>query len=267
MTFLVTGARGLVGRTVIDRLRAAGHAVRAVSSRPEDTELPADVAVAATDPDDPGSYAAALDGVDRVFLYAASPGLEHFLAAARAAGVGHIVLLSSIAAEAPGNPIGDRHLAVEGPLRESGLPLTILRPGAFASNARLWRDSIAAERVVRHPFPDVQQNPIHEADLADAAVAALTEPGHAGAIYPLTGPESLSFRAMIDILAEAVGEPIRLERIGYDEAAEFVFRPVLDLWAAAGTGPAPVGPTVESVTGPPGRTFAEWAADHAAEFR
>ncbi|MCM6773119.1 NAD(P)H-binding protein [Nocardia sp. CDC159] len=267
MTCLVTGARGIVGRTVIDRLRAAGIPVRAASSRPGDTALPAEVEVVGLDPQRPATYTTALDGVERVFMYAAAEGLEHFIAAAKSAGVRHIALLSSIAAEAPGNPIGDHHLGVERPLRASGLPVTILRPGAFAANARMWQGTIGSERVVRHPFPDVQQSPIHEADLADAAVTALTTPGHADRIYPLTGPQSLSFRTMVELLAAAVGEPIRLEHITYDQAAEFVYRPVLELWSRAGTGPAPVGPTVESVTGKPGRTFAEWAADHARDFR
>ncbi|WP_019930135.1 SDR family oxidoreductase [Nocardia sp. BMG111209] len=265
MTYLVTGARGQVGRAVIDALLAAGKPVRAASSQPEDTRVPTAVPVIGLDPADPASAAAAFDGVDRAFLYASGRGIDTLVAAAKTAGVQHITLLSSVAAETPGNPIGDVHLAVERPLRESGLPLTILRPGAFAGNARMWLSG--TDDVVRLPFPDVQQNSIHEADIADAAVTTLTEPGHEGKIYPLTGPESLSLRRMVDILAEATGRPLRMEQIDYEQAAQFLFRPVLDMWAAAGDAPVPVGPTSESVTGKPARTFTQWAADHAAEFR
>ncbi|WP_280275607.1 NAD(P)H-binding protein [Nocardia wallacei] len=263
MSILVTGARGSVGRTVIEKLLAAGESVRAASSQPGDTSLPPGVEVVGFDPADP---AAALDGVDRVFLYAADRGLEEFARAAKDSGVQRITLLSSIAATEPGNPIGDRHLAAERPLQDAGLPLTILRPGAFATNWRWWAPSIKSESVVRLPFPEVQQNSIHEADLADAAVTALTEPGHEGKIYPLTGPESLSLRRMVGILSAALGRPLRLEQVSYEQAAEFLYKPVLDLWAEVGDAPAPVGPTSESVTGRPARTFAQWAADHVADF-
>ncbi|WP_280361091.1 SDR family oxidoreductase [Nocardia wallacei] len=84
MSILVTGARGSVGRTVIEKLLAAGESVRAASSQPGDTALPPGVEVVGFDPADP---AAALDGVDRVFLYAADRGLEEFARAAKDLGV------------------------------------------------------------------------------------------------------------------------------------------------------------------------------------
>ncbi|MBF6173427.1 SDR family oxidoreductase [Nocardia blacklockiae] len=267
MSILVTGARGSVGRTVVEKLLAAGESVRAASSQPGDTSLPAEVEVIGLDLTDPAAIDAALDGVDRVFLYAAEKGIDNFARAAKSAGIQRITLLSSIAAAEPGNPIGDRHLAAERPLQSADLPLTILRPGAFATNWRWWAPSIKSERVVRLPFPDVHQNSIHEADIADAAITALTEPGHEGHIYPLTGPESLSLRQMVDILATALGEPLHLEHITYAQASEFLYRPMLDLWSQLGDTPAPVGPTSESVTGRPARTFAQWATDHIADFK
>lgn len=266
MAFLVTGARGIVGRAVIDQLLAAGATVRAASADPSQSTVPAGVELVALDPTDPASVAAAFDGIDRAFLYASHTGIENIAAAAKSADIAQVVLLSSIAAESGDNPIGAHHLSAERPLQDTGLALTILRPGAFAANARAWTSSIAAERVVRLPYPEVQLNPIHEADLAAAAITALTEPGHAGKIYPLTGPESLSQRAMVEAVAAAIGAPIELVELTYEQAAEFMYRPVLDMWAQSGTEPAQVGPTSESVTGVPARTFAQWAADHAADF-
>ncbi|WP_330251672.1 NAD(P)H-binding protein [Nocardia sp. NBC_00565] len=265
--YLVTGARGIVGRAVIDQLLAAGKSVRAASSDPAKSTVPDGVDVVAYDQTDPKSVAAALDGIERVFLYAEPEGIENFISAAASVGVEQVVLLSSIAAESGDNPIGAKHLAVERPLQDSGLALTILRPGAFAANARGWISSIKSERVVRLPFPDLQLNPIHEADMAAAAVTALTEPGHAGKIYPLTGPESLSQRAMVDAIAAAIGAPIELVELTYEQAAEFMFKPVLDMWATLGTTPAHIGPTAESVTGRAPRTYTQWAADHANDFR
>ncbi|MFE7796647.1 SDR family oxidoreductase [Nocardia sp. NPDC057440] len=267
MTYLVTGARGIVGRAVIDQLLAAGKPVRAASSDPTATTVPDGVELVGLDMTDPASVAAALDGVDRAFVYAAPDGIENFIGTAKAGEVAHVALLSSIAAESEDNTIGARHLAVERPLQESGLPLTVLRPGAFAANSRWWAAAIKSERVARLPFPDLQLNPIHEADIAAAAVAALTEPGHAGKIYPLTGPESLSQRSMVELIATAIGEPVEFVELTYEQAAEFLYKPVLDMWAKAGTEPMPVGPTSESVTGVPARTYAQWAADHIADFR
>ncbi|MEU2093087.1 SDR family oxidoreductase [Nocardia beijingensis] len=267
MTYLVTGVRGIVGRTVVDQLRAAGKPVRAASSRPAETTVPDDVDLVGLDLTDPESVTAALTGVDKVFCYAAAEGIGNFIDAAKAAGVAHVVLLSSIAAENDQNPIGARHLAVENPLRASGLPLTVLRPGAFAANARTWFPSIKAERVVRVPFPDLHLTPIHEADIADAAIAALDDPSHAGKTYPLTGPESLSHHQQVAAIAAALGEPVELIELSYEEAADVYYRPVLDMWAKAGSEPSPVGPTSEPITGTPARTFAQWAVDHVDDYR
>lgn len=266
MTYLVTGARGLIGRSVVDHLLTAGKTVRAASSQPEQAVLPAEVELIGLDSTDSASAMAAFDGVERAFLYADHVGMDNLVAAARRSGVKHIVLLSSVAAERPGNIISDMHLAAEVPLQESGLPVTILRPGAFAGNARWWISSIKSDRSVPLPFPGVHQDPIHEDDLAEAVVTALTEPGHAGKIYPLTGPESLSFQRMVEILGDALGEPLRIDHISYEDALKFMLKPALDIWAQVGDAPIPIGPTVESVTGRPARTFAQWAVDHVAEF-
>lgn len=131
MTYLVTGVRGIVGRAVVDQLRAAGKPVRAASSRPADTTVPDSVELVGLDPTDPGSVATALAGIEKVFCYAAAEGIDNFIDAAKAAGIAHVVLLSSIAAADGHNPIGARHLAAENPLRASGLPLTVLRPGTL----------------------------------------------------------------------------------------------------------------------------------------
>lgn len=267
MTYLVTGARGIVGRTVIEKLHAAGKSVRAASADPSTCTVPAGVELTGLDFTDPQSLAAALRGVDRVFLYATHSGIDPFIEAARSAELEQLVLLSSSAAESDDNPIGAAHLAVERPLQDSDLPLTILRPGAFAANARGWFPTIKSERVVRLAYPDIQLNPIHEADIADAAITALDDPAHAGKIYPLTGPESLSQRQQVAAIAAALGAPIELIELTHEQAAEFMYKPVLELWAQLGTEPAQVGPTAESVTGTPARTFAQWAVDHLDDFR
>lgn len=268
MTILVTGARGRVARATAVRLASAGADVRAASSDPSATPALEGVGVIGLDLIDPASVKAALDGVDRVFTYAAGTGFDRFLAAAADAGVERVVMLSSIAAAYPGNPIGDHHLAAENPLRESGLAFTVLRPGLFAANSLAWAESIRAEGLIRSAYPDVHGTPIHEEDMADVAVAALTETGHAGKTYALGGPESLDEHDRVRIIGEAIGRELRVERISHEEAlAAGGYEPVLRMMARAGGEPIETGPLSQDVTGIPSRTFAQWAADHAEDFR
>lgn len=138
MLTLVTGSRGRVGSALVSLPHQGGHAVRAASRTPDRLTLPAGVPAVACDLGDPTTFAAALDGADAVFLYAEPSQIDAFLTAAQQAGVGHIVLLSSSSALAPdpeGNPIAVAHHAVEEAVLAAPIPSTLLRPGAFATNA------------------------------------------------------------------------------------------------------------------------------------
>src|SRR5262245_36603153 len=96
-TVLVTGARGHVAQATAEMLLDAGVRVRAASREPESVRLPAGVEVVRADLSEPASLGAALDGVQKVFLYASPQGIDGVLEAAKAAGVEQIVLLSSAA--------------------------------------------------------------------------------------------------------------------------------------------------------------------------
>src|SRR5690242_16412103 len=127
MTILVTGARGHVGAAVLNELVAAGAQVRASSRTPRPGDFPAGVEVVQVDLADPATLPQALAGVRKVFLYAHPETAAEFGAAARRAGVEHVVLLSSytvLAPDAAANPIAVRHLAVEGALDDAGLART-----------------------------------------------------------------------------------------------------------------------------------------------
>jgi uncharacterized protein YbjT (DUF2867 family) len=268
MTALITGARGSIARNVIAQLLASGEPVRAASREPAATDLPDGVAPVRWDLADPGTLAPALDDVDKVFLYAASDGIDAFITAAKAAGVERVVLLSSAAAADPGgdrNEIGRRHLDAERPLEASGLAWTFVRPAMFATNALWWAESIREAGVVRIPYPDALVNPIHERDIAEVAVAALTEDGHAGRAHLVDGPRHLTQRRQVELIGEAVGREIAVEELPRAAAARFMPEPLLDMLAAGRA--LRYGPTSEAVTGRPARTFEQWAADHAADFK
>jgi uncharacterized protein YbjT (DUF2867 family) len=275
MTILVTGARGTVGRRVVDLLVQAGLAVRAGSRDPVAAGRPSGVSVVAADLAKPDTLGPALDGVDKVFLYADPSGIEGFVDRAHQAGVGHVVLLSSAAAgQGDDSFIARRHTIVEDALRDSALPWTFLRPGAFATNALQWAPAIRAGGVVRGPFPRAHAVPIHEDDIAEVAVAALTGSGHEGRTWSLSGPESLTQQRQVELIGEALSRPLRFEEIGEDEARrqmtarvpEAVADALLAMQRASVDRAQPVATGVPEALGRPARSFATWAADHASDF-
>ena len=174
MTVLVTGGRGSVARGVVDGLVAAGAPVRLSGREPASLRAPEGVETALVDLSRPETLGPALTGVDRVFLYAEPSGVDGFVAAARAAGVQQVVVLSSASVDEGGSdPIADKHRAVEDAVAGGGFASTFLRPGAFAGNARQWLAPILGDGVVRLPYPESGDAPIDERDIADVAVALL----------------------------------------------------------------------------------------------
>jgi uncharacterized protein YbjT (DUF2867 family) len=264
MTTLVTGSRGRVGRTLTGLLRANGHDVRAASSTPDATSVRCAL-------DDPDTFPAALKGVTSVFLYAQASHIDAFIEEATAAGVRHIVLLSTATVIEPAaatNPIARLHIPVEEALTASPIATTILRPGSFAANALRWPSG-----TVSLPYPDAHTDPIHELDIAEAALKVLEE-SRPGA-YTLTGPESLSFREQIDRLARVTGRTITVDAVTREawkaEMSAHMPGPfadaLLDMWQAADGIPVPITDTVEELTGHPARSFTEWAEDHAEALK
>ncbi|MBB5081977.1 uncharacterized protein YbjT (DUF2867 family) [Nonomuraea endophytica] len=266
----------------------AGVEVRALTRNPARAKLPAGVEVVAGDLTQPDTVRPALAGVDRMYLFPEASTAREVVALAARAGVRRVVVLSSGAVT--GGYDTTFHLPVERAVEESGLEWTHVRPGEFAANKlSLWGPSIRAERVVRDANPDSGWFPVHEQDIADVALAALLEDGHVGRVYDVNGPSLISLRDQVRAIAAAIGEEIRFEELspvearkvylaqgGFAaEAADFLLgftdyagNPA-DPEEAADFDPADLGPlpTAEAVTGRSARTFAQWAHDHAADFR
>lgn len=279
MAYLITGATGAIGRQVVDQLVATGAQVRALSRQPDRANLPAGVKVFEGDltadrlPD--GAFAE----VKRIFLFPAEGDVSPFLANAKAAGVEHVVVLSSLAAAAEfprdlNSASYRHHRAIERAVEASGLAYTFLRPGSFANNLRFWSHSIKTQRLVYGPYPQSAQALIHEADVAAVAVAALTTEGHQGATYALTGPESLTQAEQLQTIGAAIGQELTYQVITPEQFRQSMsrFMPddivqmMLAYWSDTVDQPDVVRPTVEQITGRPARTLAQWAADHAADF-
>ena len=280
--YLVTGATGNVGGSLARQLHEKGHDVRALVRDPSRAaSLPAGVELSTGDLDDPASVAKAVQEVEAIFLMHSGHGTDQtrtMAAAAREAGVTRIVLLSSAGARLlPLNgPVPTALAAREQILRESGLHVTYLRPSAFASNALWWRDDIKAGKVT-DPYGQGALAVIDPDDIARVAATVLTEDGHAGKGYILTGPAALTTREQVQTIAEVTGRSIDFEDV---TPHEFALASI-----ARGTAPeqalqmerlhevlrartqVTVTDDVENITGTAPGTFRGWCERNADAFR
>jgi uncharacterized protein YbjT (DUF2867 family) len=273
---LVTGATGQVGRRLVAELLGAGVSVRALTRSPDTADLPGEVDVVA------GGYSSlpggVFDDVAAAFVFPAAGAVE-FVAAATAAGVPRLVLLSSLAAAREherdhGSASQVHHTAIEDAVRESGTTWTVLRPGTFASNLLSWARPIRFGGGVSGPYPHSAQAPIHEADVAAAAAAVLTQDGHDRQTYALTGPQALTRVEQLQAIGAAIERDLtftettpaqfRAEMSQYGVAEDIVTM-LLDYWRDTVDEPDVVR-SPERLTGRPARTLARWARDHAADF-
>lgn len=225
---------------------------------------------------------AALDGVDAVFLV--FPTLRADDAAPAviakiAEHVGRIVYLSAAGVgdnpdEHAGGIIGS-HARVERLIEQSGMEWTFLRPGGFAANTLMWADQIRAGNVLRWFYGAATRALVHERDIGAVAVRALTEEGHGGKSYHLTGPSQLTQVEQAHAIGEAIGRPVRFEELAPEVARQELFAglpamlvdSILNGHAKMVRHPEPVTSTVEDLTGARARTFQQWATDHASDFR
>ncbi len=205
---LVIGATGKTGSRVAAKLEAKGLPVRRGSRNSE----------TAFDWDNAATWAPALDGVDKAYVTyfpdLAFPGavekLEAFTVEAKKSGLKHIVLLSG----------RGEHFASLGEevVRNSGLPFTIVRAAWFAQNFSegYLRDPIL-DGVLPMPGGDIQEPIIDIDDIADVVVASLTEEGHLGQRYEVTGPRLMTFAEMAGVLSDALRRDVQHIPISFED--------------------------------------------------
>lgn len=271
---VVTGATGNVGRTLVRLLAEAGEQVTAVARGVTPADVPSGVRVQAADLGDVRSMRAALEGADALFLLVAGDDPQGLVAAARAAGVRRIVLLSTQGAGT--RPHAYEHAGrFEAAVRESGLAWTILRSGGMASNSYAWAQPIRLHRTVAAPFGDVRLPFVDPDDVAAVGAAVLRDDAHDGATYVLTGPEATSPRERAAAIGRALGEAVRFveqtPQQAREQMARFMPLPVVEGTLAILGEPTPeeqrVSPDVEHILGRAPHPFTEWAARNATAFR
>jgi uncharacterized protein YbjT (DUF2867 family) len=277
---LVTGATGNVGREVVKLLLGNGQKVVAVTRNPTTAALPDGARVVSGDPSRPETLASALDGVETIFLSPRAIGdaAAKLLALAVKQGVHRAVLLSAVTVEDGGGyrHFADQFKAIEDAVKASGLQWTILRCTDFASNTRAWAPQIRSNAIVRGAYGDAATSTIHERDIAAVAVRALVDASHVGHTYVLTGPQSLTQREKVRKIGEAIGRELSWEEISPQQVREGMIAQgvpadvpdrMLGYLADRVQQPGPSSDTVAQILGRPALTFADWAAEHAADFR
>jgi uncharacterized protein YbjT (DUF2867 family) len=282
---LVTGATGNNGTEIVKRLAAkADVQVRAMvrnRDRAGAIALP-QVEVAEADFDRPATLLSALAGVERAFLL--TPSSERaqaqqiaFIDAARQSGVAHIVKLSQFGAEAH-SPVRflQYHAAVEAALQASGIAYTLLRPNLYMQDLLNFRSTIATRNAFYAAAGDAKVSAVDVRDIAEVAVAALTEAGHEGEIYELTGPQALTHAEMAELLSRALGRRVTFVDIPSEAMLDALLGVGFPVWQADGLiedyahyrrgEAAAVTSGVQDATGKAPRSFEEFARDYAGMF-
>jgi uncharacterized protein YbjT (DUF2867 family) len=283
---LVTGATGANGSEVVRRLSARGIPVRALvrnmAKASRLSSLPG-VEIAAGDMARAETLAQPLQGIDKAMLISSSdPAMldvqSNFINAAKKAGVAYIVKLSGIIPDS-NSPFrfARMHAEIERRLESSGLAFTNLRAGEFMHSYFRQVPSIISSGAMYLPMEDAKIASIDIGDIAETAIAALTNPGHEGKNYPITGPEALSMAEVAQKLTVAAGKPIRYVNISPDDAKKaqlaagmppYLVEALAELFAERRKGKeSHVSPIIKTVFGFQPTGFDDFAKRNAAIFR
>ena len=279
---VVTGGTGRVGRQVVAQLRERDLPVRVVSRTAGLSQAggeTAGVEAVSADLADPASLEPHLRGADALFLLwpftspEVTAALAPQVAKIAARYVARVVYLS---AQPAGERPGSFWALAERAIEDSGVPWTFLRPTGFASNTLMWADQIRSGDVVRWPFGSAARSLIDERDIAAVAVKALTQDGHAGSRYLLSGPALLTQAEQLAAIGCALGRDLTWEELPRPAAQQALAAAwgdpgfaasALDTWERFVTHPEIVTSTVREITGAPAYGFADWAAANADAFR
>jgi uncharacterized protein YbjT (DUF2867 family) len=275
---VVTGPNGNVGTTVPYRI--AAHTPAKIAAR-----YGAHVPTARFDYADQSTWAATLEGITTLFLLFPLPHprtartwMVPFVEAAVAAGCEHIVYISVPGADT--TKVVPHH-TVEAAIKASGVGYTILRAAYFSQN--LIRDitthaiDIAQHNEIFIPAGQGQTSFVDSRDVARVAFDVLTDPGaHRGQEYLLTGPESLTFTEVAELMTAELGRPIRYSNPWFPEfwwrmgqrgvSWDTIFFMTLVYSLTRFGKNNPVSDTLPRLLGQPATTMRQFIADHRARW-
>ncbi len=282
---LVTGATGKNGVEILKRLSGRKERIRAMVRKQSEimSATPnCGLEFVEADFDDAASLRRALSGVQRAFLVTnSSDRVEErqlrFVSLARESGVKHIVYLSQLHASSE-SPLRflRYHAAVEEAVRTSGMSYTNLRPNLYMQALLMIGKSIGSEGRFFAPAGDARVSVVDVRDIAAMAVAALTQTGHEGKTYDITGPEALTHAQMAAELSQALHRPVTFVDLPEQQFREALRGFHMPDWQADGLiedyahyrrgEAAGISSAVKEVAGEDPRPFAVFARDYRAAF-
>ena len=279
---LVTGATGNIGTELVKALRARNADFAVMTSKAG--SAPADVTGVQGDFMDRASLARAFAGVDTLFLlFPMVPEMPimaaNAVAAAKAAGIKHIVRSSGAGADAHSPAaIAKVHGEIDALVKASGIPYTLLLPTSFMQNTINFYGSSIREGALYAPRGNGAMAVIDVRDIAAVAAETLTNPAaHAGRSYTLSGPEDLTDAQMMSLIAHEIGREIKYidvpEQAALDAMTKMGMPPIVIEWlmslnhvikqgSAAG-----VSPMVRQITGREPRRYEDYVREHAAAWK
>jgi uncharacterized protein YbjT (DUF2867 family) len=285
-TILVTGATGNVGRFLVEKLAAANIQARALVRSREKAQNIEKLGLEAIigDLDKPETLRPALEGIEKVFLLSAPDARQaelqgNLVREARRAGASHIVKLSAIGVggELDALALGRLHRETEEEIERSGIGYTHLRPNGFMQNTFMFAATIKSQGAFYAPLGDAKVSYVDARDVASVAFSTLTEDGHEGKAYEITGPEALSYRDVARELSSVLGREVRYVDVSPEAARSamtamgmqaWLVDALIELFNLYRSGQAArVTETVREVTGREPITFAQFARDYAPAFK
>ncbi|GAA2208959.1 SDR family oxidoreductase [Nonomuraea monospora] len=284
---LVTGATGSIGTHLVRRLQRDAVPFRAlVRDERKGHALGCDFVVG--DFDDEASIAAAMKGVDRLFLNAggAQPALgeqpmirqqKTAIDAARSAGVSRIVKISVWRAHEGGRLAEGAHWEIERHLEESGVAWSVLQPSGFMQNFLTGAGSFTADGRLLGAYGDGAVSYIDCQDIADCAAALLTGPYGRGETFVLTGPQALTQAQVAAQISDVLGRPVECLDLSPAELSAALREQGLPAGFADGVSVlsqevasgalAATTTAVQDLTGRPARTFEEFLTANVDALR
>jgi uncharacterized protein YbjT (DUF2867 family) len=283
---LVTGATGNVGSAVLGNLGTTESNLRTLAHDEAKAQSLKDRGVEAVVGDflEPETLIPALQGVSTVLLITpihpeqVTQASNVIKAAKESGNDPRIVRLSVHQAshEAPSRN-SRQHAQIEDEVRSSGLPYTLLRPTTFMQNTLATARTVASEGKIYQPFKDGKLGMIDARDIGEVAAKVLTEEGHEGKVYTLTGPAAISLYEVAEALSEVLGKEVRYVNIPLEDAKRAMLNMGLSEWRADvlieyakahSEGYSNfTTEDVEQLTGHPATSYKEFATDFERVFR
>ncbi len=279
---LITGASGNVGKEVLKQIAATGAKVRAAfQTVSKAAAAPSGVEIVTMDYTQPPTLQAALKGVERVFLVGPPapnlPALERkAVDEIKHSGVRHVVKLSAMGGRDAIFP--RQHADSEDYIKSSGVAYTFLRPNGFMQNFVTYNGAtINTQNAFYGSQGEGEVSHIDLRDIAAIAVKTLTQDGHEGKAYTLTGPEALSNARVAEILSDDTGREIKYVDLPAEQFKQALVEAGLPEWSADALldlqqfyrrgGASAVTRDAEQLLGRKPTSFEQFSRDYSQAFQ